>query len=55
MKVLLRTRIYALWDEKSTSGSSTYCQVRLWGELSVRRASTPICTPSLRTLMNNPG
>jgi hypothetical protein len=24
MKVLLRPRIYALWDEKSTSGSSTY-------------------------------
>ena len=25
MKVLLRSHIYALWDEKSASGSSTYC------------------------------
>jgi hypothetical protein len=31
MKVLLRLHIYALWDEKSTRGSSTYRPVRLRG------------------------
>jgi len=38
MKLLLRPRIYALWLEKSAPGSSTYCQVRLRGELSFKES-----------------
>jgi hypothetical protein len=39
MKVLLRPRIYALWNEKSAPGSSTYCPVRLRGRAPISRGA----------------
>ncbi len=40
MKVLLRSRIYALWNEKSADGSSTYGH-RVAGNSFLGAARTP--------------